>query len=406
MSQWQGAVYFQDDYRLRRELTVSGGIRVEAQQHISGVHPGPRGGIAWSPFRDGKTTIRAGAGVFFDWFDAQTYEQAVQLDGTHQRIATIDLSRISESMRAARTRRCCRRAGCELAPDLVAARPARSERADRTSAARQLSRKCHVRGAARREHSARASTSTRRSRTASVLIHWPARSPVSSRLRLRRSTRCSSISIIRDPNGASSSALNYALARSINDTDGVFNLPADSHNLAAERGPAADRRTPPIHQPREFSAVQASSRSARRSVCSRRCRTTSPPASTRTTTPSATIVRRASRATPVAAARSSMSASRLTWTVGFGGAPRTGPGGPQVAIIRGGDADPLAQHAVRRQRDSRYRVELYLQGYNLTNHTNATELQRRGDVTVFRPGDSGICGAAPRTRRAAGFLRV
>jgi len=50
---------------------------------------GPRGGAVWSPFRNGKTTVRGGAGVFFDWFDAQQYQQAVQLDGTHQQIVTI-----------------------------------------------------------------------------------------------------------------------------------------------------------------------------------------------------------------------------------------------------------------------------------------------------------------------------
>ena len=31
----------------------------------------------------------AGAGVFFDWFDALSYEQAMQLDGSHQQIETI-----------------------------------------------------------------------------------------------------------------------------------------------------------------------------------------------------------------------------------------------------------------------------------------------------------------------------
>ncbi len=84
-----GALYVQDDIRVRKDLTVSAGVRQEYQQHIGGVNIAPRGGIAWSPFRNGKTTIRAGGGVFFDWFDAQAYEQGVQLDGTHQQIETI-----------------------------------------------------------------------------------------------------------------------------------------------------------------------------------------------------------------------------------------------------------------------------------------------------------------------------
>jgi hypothetical protein len=79
----------QDDIRVRKELTVSAGLRQEYQSHIGGFNLAPRGGVAWSPFKSGKTTIRGGGGIFFDWFDAQAYEQGVQLDGTHQQIETI-----------------------------------------------------------------------------------------------------------------------------------------------------------------------------------------------------------------------------------------------------------------------------------------------------------------------------
>ena len=74
---------------MRKDLTISAGVRQEYQSHIGGLHLGPRGGFAWSPFKSGKTTIRGGGGIFFDWFDAQSYEQGVQLDGTHQQIETI-----------------------------------------------------------------------------------------------------------------------------------------------------------------------------------------------------------------------------------------------------------------------------------------------------------------------------
>ena len=89
IAQAQLGMYLQDDIRARKDLTVSAGLRKEVQSHIGGVNLAPRGGITWSPFRSGRTTIRAGAGVFFDWFDAQAYEQGVQLDGTHQQIETI-----------------------------------------------------------------------------------------------------------------------------------------------------------------------------------------------------------------------------------------------------------------------------------------------------------------------------
>ena len=89
IAQAQLGVYVQDDIRARKDLTVSAGLRQEIQSHIGGVNLAPRGGIAWSPFRSGRTTVRAGGGVFFDWFDALAYEQGVQLDGTHQQIEAI-----------------------------------------------------------------------------------------------------------------------------------------------------------------------------------------------------------------------------------------------------------------------------------------------------------------------------
>ncbi|MCL4846922.1 MAG: TonB-dependent receptor [Acidobacteria bacterium] len=76
------AWYVQDDIRLRQDLTVSLGLRHEWQQHVDRAwNLAPRAGFAWSPFKDGKTTFRGGAGLFFDWLDATTYEQTLQVDG-------------------------------------------------------------------------------------------------------------------------------------------------------------------------------------------------------------------------------------------------------------------------------------------------------------------------------------
>ena len=44
----------------------------------------PRGGFTWSPFKSGKTTIRAGGGLFYDWLESETYEQTLRVDGEHQ----------------------------------------------------------------------------------------------------------------------------------------------------------------------------------------------------------------------------------------------------------------------------------------------------------------------------------
>ena len=84
-SNWQAAFYVQDDIRVSKNLTLSPGIRVEAQTHIGDRNNiGPRFGITWAPFKSGKTTLRASYGQFYDWLSAGTYEQTLRVDGVHQ----------------------------------------------------------------------------------------------------------------------------------------------------------------------------------------------------------------------------------------------------------------------------------------------------------------------------------
>ncbi|HKY20031.1 MAG TPA: TonB-dependent receptor [Vicinamibacterales bacterium] len=81
----QAAVYVQDDIRIRRNLSVTPGLRVETQNHINGVVAAPRIGATWAPFKDGKTTLRVSWGIFYDWLQTNTYEQTVRIDGFQQR---------------------------------------------------------------------------------------------------------------------------------------------------------------------------------------------------------------------------------------------------------------------------------------------------------------------------------
>ena len=82
----QAGVYLQDDIRLRKNLTLSPGVRYEAQTHLNDYNNvGPRFGVTWAPFKSGKTTLRGSAGMFYDWLSTGTYEQTLRVDGFRQR---------------------------------------------------------------------------------------------------------------------------------------------------------------------------------------------------------------------------------------------------------------------------------------------------------------------------------
>ncbi|HWK09484.1 MAG TPA: hypothetical protein VNR64_05505, partial [Vicinamibacterales bacterium] len=87
----QAGWYLQDDIRVRKNLTLSPGIRYEAQTHLDDYNNfGPRFGATWSPGKSGKLTLRASAGVFYDWLSTNTYEQTIRVDGFRQREINID----------------------------------------------------------------------------------------------------------------------------------------------------------------------------------------------------------------------------------------------------------------------------------------------------------------------------
>ncbi len=87
----QGGVYMQDDIRVRKNLTLTPGIRYELQTHVHTFNNiGPRFGLTWAPTKSGQTTLRGSAGIFYDWLLTTTYDQVVRVDGFHQQEINID----------------------------------------------------------------------------------------------------------------------------------------------------------------------------------------------------------------------------------------------------------------------------------------------------------------------------
>lgn len=82
---FDGSFYTQDDYRIRKNLTLSAGVRYEIQSHVSDkLNFGPRVGLTWAPFKGGQTTLRGSAGLFYDWMPTSTYDQTLRVDGQRQ----------------------------------------------------------------------------------------------------------------------------------------------------------------------------------------------------------------------------------------------------------------------------------------------------------------------------------
>ncbi|MGH9847568.1 MAG: hypothetical protein ACREEM_53440, partial [Blastocatellia bacterium] len=82
---FRGSWFVGDDWRVSQALTFSFGLRHEFQTQLDDkINFAPRIGIAWSPFKSRKTTIRGGGGIFFDRLRGGTYENSLRFNGERQ----------------------------------------------------------------------------------------------------------------------------------------------------------------------------------------------------------------------------------------------------------------------------------------------------------------------------------
>jgi hypothetical protein len=84
-SQYNLGFYWSDDIRVNNKLSFGVGVRNEMQSHIDDhLNLMPRVGFTWTPWGN-RTSIRGGYGLFYDWYEANLYDQTLRVNGVDQR---------------------------------------------------------------------------------------------------------------------------------------------------------------------------------------------------------------------------------------------------------------------------------------------------------------------------------
>ena len=238
-SQWQAGVFVQDDWRARRNLTLSGGLRYELQTHLDDrINLAPRAGFAWSPFASGRTTVRGGGGMFYDWLDAQTYEQTLRVDGTRQQDLVIRNPGYPDPFAGGESQEVLPTSKYLLPPGLVMP--------TRAMVNFGVSQQIWPTFMVNLNYTHTEGRDRFRGRNINAPIAGGARpDPAFGTItQVETTSRMTGDSLnvgmnFNVPQRRMFLFANYAWIRQRNDADGPFSLPADSYELAAEWGPAA-----------------------------------------------------------------------------------------------------------------------------------------------------------------------
>jgi hypothetical protein len=236
-SHWQAGFFVQDDWRARRNLTLSAGLRQEFQTQVGdGLNLAPRGGFTWAPFSHGRTTIRGGGGIFYDWLESEVYEQTLRVDGVRQQ-ETVVLNPGYPDPFSGGSAQVLPSSKYLLADGLILPRRAMAS----LGVSRQLSPAIVLNV----NMMAMNGSNRFRGRNVNAPLHGVRPDPTlgnvtqvesTARMRSRQVNTGLSISV---PSRRAFVFANYTFVDQWNDADGPFALPADSHDLAAEWAPAA-----------------------------------------------------------------------------------------------------------------------------------------------------------------------
>lgn len=371
-TQTQFGWFAQDDWRAAKSLTLSFGLRHELQSSLDDkTNLAPRFGFAWSPVKSGNTTIRGGAGIFYDWLGSETIEQALRVNGQQQNDLIIIAPGYPDPLSGG--------ASIALPPSLILIDSAlRMPIVYQASIALQQQLPGNLRLMA--QYSWRKGAHQLRGRNINAPLPGDGR-PFPT---LGNITQVESSAISFGHNlmvnlnwmqmGRFMLSANYTYSRTTDETDGPLSLPANNFDLRPERGPSLQDIRHRFFLMSNFtmpfgfrlsSIFQAN---------------TAPPYnittgfdenldSTVNDRPAGT-----SRNSARAAGRWDLN-TRLSWGFGFGKVPDPqGSAGPQVRVIRGSDAGDLLGSigSLPGAPTTRFRMDFYIQSTNILNNVNPT----------------------------------
>jgi hypothetical protein len=371
-SQWQAGVFVQDDWRARKNVTLSGGLRLELQTHMDDRwNLAPRAAFTWSPFSHGKTTVRGGGGIFYDWLDADTFEQTLRVDGVRQQDVVIRNPGYPNPFSGGADLQVLPTSKYMLAGNLVMPKRAMLN----VGISQQLSPAISANVSFNRTEG----TNRLRGRNINAPVADGSRpdrllgnvTQVESTARMRGQSLNAGLNV-NLPTRRTMLFANYAWIRQENDADGPFSLPANSYDLAGEWGPTAG-------VPRHIFSGVANTTLLKniRLGLTATARTGSPYTVTSGRDDNGDTV---FNDRPAGISRNSALSkgmwdvgARVSYAFGFGQRPATGPmPGGQTMVIRGvgGASDLLGMLGGGGAEDKRVRVELYVSAQNLLNHVN------------------------------------
>lgn len=363
--------YVQDDFRFTKNLSFNFGLRHEMQTNLRDQKNfAPRLGFAWSPFADGKTTFRGGAGIFYQWFEDPVYEQTLRVDGLRQRDIVVRNPGFPDPFSSG-TQLTLAPSRIQRDPDLRMPYITQAS----LNVERQLTKATMLRAG----YFYQRGVHLLRGRNINAPVPGAGRpDPAAGNITQVESTANSSLHLLNlnlSPNHQKAGGrlfwlVNYSWSHAINEADGAFSLPADNFNLRAERGPS-----PGVARHRLFAIMNLRLIREFRLGATFRASSGLPYNITTGFDDNSDTV---SNDRPAGVGRNSARgasqwdlSARLSWSFGFG-APTESASRPGATVIRtGGDGDASGALSSRGS-NKRWRVQPYLQVFNIFNRFNPT----------------------------------